>query len=488
MSGTTGDGSYTSNGPASSPVAVPPMFPAGTSIERQPGNSSTSPQPSWQGPQGGQPTSPAPLQDSVPRGQLAGAVVGSLLGGAVATSAGIIAFLAWRKRKKRRHRRHLRIQNSFLMQQPEDDGKPPPGIGLSHSTGHEHQDAATGSENAMPKRSIIAAGPNHIASHVNLLEEQKRYVHGENATTSSATQLSGPMQAKRQSLPRALSSGNPRRTISISASGLISPVAATHAAKEKAGMGEIVRQLRMQVSTLFEQIGLHVDNFYQDQMAAGSGSRLDAEQQRQLQLFDSPYLDDSLAGLLPFAQDARVLLKHSITETVVSRLDYSSRIDANEALLPSGLLNTYRLMTASTLHDSATDVQHWRTHTLGLLGIDSIEKSMSLQVQSLAAAITGAFEPWAVSRYGTEAKTSHLGNLLKEAVELGLEIFGMQNAVHWSWEIPEGSKGEVVVFPSLLILQESSGNAGGSKRSSRVLVGTEIEVVQPVLGYLKFET
>lgn len=265
--------------------------------------------------------------------------------------------------------------------------------------------------------------------------------------------------------------------ISISATGLISPVAATQPAQDQ------VKHLRVQVSTLFEQIEMHVDNFYQKSGGRGRKRTLTPEWHEKLQRFDSPYLDDSIAGLLPSVDDARVLIKHCIAETTVSRLDYTSRIDPNRALVPASLLTTYRLMAGSPKNDGGVDLKQWRTQTVSLLNIENVERSMSSVVRGLAAAMTDAFLPWAVGRFGSEARSSHLGKVLTEAAELGLEIFGMQSEAKWSWAAD--SKDNVVVFPGFVIELGKGSNDAANVVGEGMESGF-VEVVKPVRARVRF--
>jgi hypothetical protein len=409
---------------------------------------------------------------------MAGAIAGSFLGGAVAALAMVFAFLAWRKKSQRRQRRDQHIQDSFtaLTTHPFEDEKPPrerptekplPQIVANDQS---RKRARSGESNTI-------AGASHIASQLAKrpisdpisLED----INGEAPLTAAAS--------KRLSFPAALQPGQPRRTISISASGLIAPVAASEVAHEAHICDQVVKQLRLQLSTMFEQIGLHVDNFYQSSSPTNRVTQLTLEEQQRLHAVDSRHLHDSIAGIWPFAEDVRPLIKHTISDSIVARLEYRGRIEVRHALLPSGLLETYRMMAASNENDSAAALSQWRTQTLSMLGIKNVEASMNSQVKTLATNLTRAFEPWALPRYRAEARTSHLRRVLMEAVELGLEIFSLRQEVEWVWKAPDGSSHEsIAVFPGLVvrICSETLSRDNPVSRSSG---DCGISVVDPVL-------
>ena len=96
-------------------------------------------------------------------------------------------------------------------------------------------------------------------------------------------------------------------------------------------------ELRTQVKAIFEHLEMHVDNFYSSK---ASVMQLTEDQQHNLLQIDSPYLSDSIIGLLPEAKGDAVksLIKHSLAYTIFSRTGGSSiHLDADNILLPDGL-------------------------------------------------------------------------------------------------------------------------------------------------------
>lgn len=86
--------------------------------------------------------------------------------------------------------------------------------------------------------------------------------------------------------------------------------------------------IRSAVKTLFDQVELHVENFYRD-MAVPMTEELQSELQR----VDSPHLSESIVALLPRARSQTALIKHCLLSYIVASIS----IDDNsvQSLLPS---------------------------------------------------------------------------------------------------------------------------------------------------------
>lgn len=405
---------------------------------------------------------------------IAGAAVGSFFAGAIACALLFAGFLMWRKRKQRQHQRDMQIKRSFETSPSTPANKQFQDIALSSMS--DTKPLPTPARGQGLKPAELEAAPSKDDNGQTHRDSDTSFY-----TVGDAAAKRGSVAGKRLSFPRALSSERLRRTISISANGLISPVAANFAGSRDEDTTErIIKQLRMQVSMLFEQIEMHVDNFYNVELGRPGRPgphQLTVDEQSRLHQFDSPYLHDSIAGLLPMCRNARWLIKHSLAEVMTSRIDYTSRVEPGVALMPRSLLEMYRLMAASSNPQSALALKRWRTQSLSLLGIDNVEKSMTVQIRNLAINLTEAFKPWAVERYGAEARSSHLSNILKEAVELGLEIFGMQDRARWDWGGQRSKYDpDVYIFPGFVVEEDlNSSNATDEPKKA------SIEVVKAVV-------
>ena len=98
-----------------------------------------------------------------------------------------------------------------------------------------------------------------------------------------------------------------------------------------------------------------------------------------------------------------------------------------------------------------------------MMNTTSTMKFVEIQtkINKLAWTCVRAFEPWAASKYGKEARKSHLTRVIGEVVEVGLRMFGeRQGWLAWLWEpVPgnddEGASGaSLVVFPGIELRKE----------------------------------
>ena len=236
--------------------------------------------------------------------------------------------------------------------------------------------------------------------------------------------------------------------------------------------------LRTQVKTIFEQLDMHVDNFYTE----ASGLPLTEDNRHNLQQLDSPYLPDSIIGLLPEVSGDRIkpLIKHCLAYAIFSRIGGRPlRFDNDGTLLPDGLAaiaqaiqpsSTMRANNPETYEQHINRLVMWKHETVALMDSHGIMKSADMQskINKLAWKCVKGLEPWSVARYGTEAKKSHLMRATEEAVELGMHVFGEKKGwLVWQWEqntinAREGMKeGDFVLFPGLELRKElGSGRAG----------------------------
>ena len=252
-------------------------------------------------------------------------------------------------------------------------------------------------------------------------------------------------------------------------------------------------ELRTQVKTILEQLDMHVDNFYTE----ASALPLTEDYMHNLQQLDSPYLPDSIIGLLPEVSGDKIkpLIKHCLAYAIFSRIGGSStRTDTDDILLPDGLAAmTHAIQPSPTLRaiNPETYEQHidrllmWKHETTAMMDAHAVVKSANMQskISKLAWKCVKGLEPWSLARYGAEAKKSHLARAIDEAVELGLRVFGeKQGWLVWQWEqdpidAREGAKiGDFVLFPGLELRRELSNGRTGAmadRESDRNVGGTE---------------
>ena len=239
-------------------------------------------------------------------------------------------------------------------------------------------------------------------------------------------------------------------------------------------------ELRTQVKAIFEQLDMHVDNSY----AEASGLPLTKDYRHNLQQLDSPYLPDSIIGLLPEVSGDKIkpLIKHCLAYAIFSRIGGSSiRVDNDDILLPSGLaVITQAIQPSPTIRadNLETYEQHidrllmWKYETVAMIDAHAVVKSANMQpkISKLAWKCVKGLEPWSLAQYGTEAKKSHLVRAIEEAVELGLRVFGEKRGwLVWQWEQypidirADAKVGDFVLFPGLELRKELGNGRVGTR-------------------------
>jgi hypothetical protein len=101
------------------------------------------------------------------------------------------------------------------------------------------------------------------------------------------------------------------------------------------------KTIRSSVKTLFDQVEVHVENFYQNSPVQTS-ERL----QEELRLVDSPHLSESIVTLLPRVRSQTALIKHCLLSYCVASI--STEDDSVQSLLPADYATTPRLAQATS--------------------------------------------------------------------------------------------------------------------------------------------
>ena len=109
--------------------------------------------------------------------------------------------------------------------------------------------------------------------------------------------------------------------------------------------------MRSSVKALFDQIELHVENFYRN--AAVS---ISPEMQRELMKVDSSYLPDSAVGLLSQTRTPTMLIKHCLAHLIISRITADS--DAPTSFLPADFVALPRAMSSTRTNKDKPGEQH----------------------------------------------------------------------------------------------------------------------------------
>jgi hypothetical protein len=173
-------------------------------------------------------------------GRLAGAIVGSFLAGAVLSALILFAMMFFWRRKERRLQRDQRIQNAFIANITEAN-ESSQDIGL---TSAQDKPPSVLHDHKLVQRRSWAAPPEPDHERKSLSDPLPfPRLSGKSSPLKEPEWGQPAGTLKRQSFPEALLVGRPRRHISISATGLISPVAASPPAGDHEALEQIISHL-----------------------------------------------------------------------------------------------------------------------------------------------------------------------------------------------------------------------------------------------------
>ena len=249
------------------------------------------------------------------------------------------------------------------------------------------------------------------------------------------------------------------------------------------------------VKTLFEQIELHVENYYRDAQV-----NLTPETEQELMEVDSPNLPDAIKGLMPQTRMPTLLIKHCIANSIIDHITPGSGaadsfLPADYTALPSILSNTRttaskpgKLPSPSTTANLtgqafAQALSRWRVLSAYLRPLARDDHAYltarDAAISSTATALCIAFQPWATSADANAVRLGHLVNIMKSASDAGMLLFAQPASFRYRWK-PTGDRdrdvkaGWVVVLPGFLKVAGEDGKE----------LGRQQEMIRPVVASL----
>ena len=231
-----------------------------------------------------------------------------------------------------------------------------------------------------------------------------------------------------------------------------------------------------------EQIGLHVENFYQN-----APTSLIKNYDSELKAFDSTYLPGPLAVLLPRSKVATSLLKHTLAHLATSSISPSgsptrSLLPAEFVLLPSTIESSKstnpKLIGKSNISNSSP-------------ALDFIQHLIHAQLLSHPCRDGDSSQPiyvpvlWTILRTKpiVSAKSTvwsrhslaylHLGKIFRGAAELGILLFSQPSELqfHWPSGGSSGGSNKMMVTPALV---KTTDEQGARLTVPQVLVEAEL--------------
>ncbi|KAJ5918353.1 hypothetical protein N7454_010728 [Penicillium verhagenii] len=198
------------------------------------------------------------------------------------------------------------------------------------------------------------------------------------------------------------------------------------------------------VQTLFDQVSLHVDNYYS---TSGQQRRLTPEAVAQINQYDSGVFDTSLPTVLSNSRPQRPILTHTLLYAIMRAI----QPQAQGSLLPA----CYRLGPEAngrdTLDTDDRSVFAWRMLTSHIYAskYSAIPAQLEAQNDSItrfANAFTEAFTPYSDPQFNEADRLVHLTSVCRAAAELGVWLFSQPCFFELGW-LTSSSSSKIIVFP-----------------------------------------
>jgi hypothetical protein len=221
--------------------------------------------------------------------------------------------------------------------------------------------------------------------------------------------------------------------------------------------------VRHKITTLYEQIGLHLENYYHK-----SPVSIPPGAEKELAAFNSPHLTLPLSQLLSQTRAPSPILKHVLTRLILDRTAISS--DPALSVLPNELVSFHHTLQAVAISkqkkpNQAEFVSLHRTISSYLLPPTTWSshqpylRARDVAINDTIASFSRAFNPWINNRFSDNDRVSNLTEIMKSAAEVGIWLAGEPCAFEFVWG-GEGSSGknEVVTAPRVVKVGDERGN------------------------------
>ncbi|KYG42181.1 hypothetical protein M433DRAFT_27063 [Acidomyces richmondensis BFW] len=213
------------------------------------------------------------------------------------------------------------------------------------------------------------------------------------------------------------------------------------------------------VKTLFDEIQLHVENFY-----SRSTNDLSFEAANNLTIMQSHLDAIPIAKLLEEAESSLPIIKHCLSYMVASSIGISAAADLS--LLPCGWSMPIEESEASEQRMTAKRqaTRKWRQLTAYLHPNPnthpSIVANRESTVSAMAEKFTTAFRPW--QNNGIDVANENLKAVLRNAAHVSFILFSQPSSFDFRWQARRGRGGtgserDIVVIPALMKVADENG-------------------------------
>lgn len=213
------------------------------------------------------------------------------------------------------------------------------------------------------------------------------------------------------------------------------------------------KTVQNRVLTIFEQVALHVENYY------SNNPPIYTQDAAALESYNSPFLPVSMLSLLSRPGGRIAVLKHCLTRTLLSATlptRQSEQEPGGECFLPP--MYAVRKDFEETAEDPAQF--HWRMLTAYMY-----RRMPENQKQAYTAArkreivrtvkrFTATFLPYSNPLHPEEVRTRHLIDVMQGAADLGIWLFEQPCGFEFVWDV---AASRIVVSPAMVKVADEQG-------------------------------
>ncbi|OJJ66473.1 hypothetical protein ASPBRDRAFT_34920 [Aspergillus brasiliensis CBS 101740] len=199
------------------------------------------------------------------------------------------------------------------------------------------------------------------------------------------------------------------------------------------------------IQTLFDHIGLHVDNYYVP--ARYESISPTPEQALRIESYSSS-IPGSLTTALGSRRARRPILNHVLAQTIL------------QAIQPGGSLYPPFVgshgVDSGSASNSTRDIFAWRMLTARLHSeyLDSTSAAAQRNIETLADAFSEAFAIYRNPELSDADCRRHLVSVVREAAQLSVWLFTQPCSFEFNWTAPPGS---IAVLPAVMKISDERG-------------------------------
>ncbi|EFR02006.1 hypothetical protein MGYG_05009 [Nannizzia gypsea CBS 118893] len=224
--------------------------------------------------------------------------------------------------------------------------------------------------------------------------------------------------------------------------------------------------VRSRVLTAFEQIALHVENYYSYNSSLNAEPSYLTQDSETIGPYNSPFLPAPAISMLAQSKDKVPVIKHCLIQTILPLVFHTTQYKHHsneESLLPPlyaaftflGELQSYQDVAASQVQF------HWRMlSAYGYRGVSATQKqaykaTRNEKISRVVKKFTAAFQAYASLQYPESARIRHLTSVVEDAADLGIWLFEQPCGFDFIWD--KAAVGKISISPAMVKVSDENG-------------------------------